>query len=242
MASRPQRSGSNPVRPQSVLYRLTPVVRTLFLVDCALFLLYLFVKPVVEPMREHAALNTRFFAGELWLPVTSLFVHTPLVMQGALGFVFNMVGLWFFGPVIESSVGKLRFLLVFLGSGVVANLAMSITPGFAAGVPWDGCSYSVLALVVAFGRIFDRTQTPVFGALVIRARTLAIFFFAWSLLASLIYMSWPGVTGTIVASAVAYALSGADLVGWWYRWRRARLRRRYQVLDGGRTESKNLPN
>ena len=49
-----------------------------------------------------------------WL--TAGFVHV-----GAMHLLFNMVTLYYFGPVIETLLGPLRFLAIYLGSELTAN-------------------------------------------------------------------------------------------------------------------------
>ena len=50
--------------------------------------------------RAHLALGPGFFAGEIWQPLTSLFVHLDFI-----GFVLTTIGLWFVGMAIEKTRG-----------------------------------------------------------------------------------------------------------------------------------------
>ena len=52
-----------------------------------------------------------------WTLVTYMFLH------GSLGHIFwNMLGLYFFGPRVESRMGSQRFITLYLVSGVVGAL------------------------------------------------------------------------------------------------------------------------
>lgn len=51
---------------------------------------------------------------------TSMFMHS-----GSLHIIGNMVFLWIFGDNIEDKFGRIKYLLIYLGWGVVANLAFS---------------------------------------------------------------------------------------------------------------------
>ena len=74
----------------------------------------LFIDPsLVDRWAFRPALARR---GEPWRWLTAGFVHVGL---GHLA--FNMLTLYFFGPVIEGIVGPARFLAVYVGSELAAN-------------------------------------------------------------------------------------------------------------------------
>lgn len=54
---------------------------------------------------------------QIWRFVTSIFLHgsTPHLM-------YNMFALFFFGIALEKLIGSRKFLLVFFGSGIIANI------------------------------------------------------------------------------------------------------------------------
>ncbi|HUL62568.1 MAG TPA: rhomboid family intramembrane serine protease [Methanocella sp.] len=53
-----------------------------------------------------------------WTLVTYMFLHASV-----LHIFFNMLMLFFFGPLLERQIGSARFLGLYLGSGIVAGLA-----------------------------------------------------------------------------------------------------------------------
>jgi membrane associated rhomboid family serine protease len=55
--------------------------------------------------------------GEYWRALTAGFVHV-----GLAHLAFNMITLYFFGPYIEGLLGPARFLAIYFGSEVAANL------------------------------------------------------------------------------------------------------------------------
>jgi membrane associated rhomboid family serine protease len=233
MPDLPRRPRSHrPSWAEPITARLTPAIKTLVIIDALVYAFYVFVREVRMPMMEHLALGPRLFAGELWQPLTALFVHFDV-----LGFIFNVIGLWFVGALIERTQGTRRFVLLFLGAGVLANLALAAVShvrAYHAGDVFDGCSYAVLALFVAFGRIYGRAQSQVLGGLYLQARHLAMIFVAWSALASLLRADWGGVAATLTASAAGFV--GAAPGGFseaFAALRLRRARRRYRVIDGG---------
>lgn len=55
--------------------------------------------------------------GWWWTLLTHLFVHANL-----LHLAVNVIGLWFLGPEVETMLGRARFLILYLVSGVVGGL------------------------------------------------------------------------------------------------------------------------
>ena len=55
--------------------------------------------------------------GWWWTPVTHLFVHANL-----LHLAVNVLGLWFIGPEVETMLGRTRFLVLYLVSGIAGGL------------------------------------------------------------------------------------------------------------------------
>ena len=108
--------------------------------------------------------NVPFQAGivDWWRPATAIFLHANLLHVGA-----NMVGLWMFGSVSERTWGRGRMLAIFLGAGVVANIASASVGGFDVSV---GASGGVFGLVAAFGVAAWRLGAPVPAA--VRRRLL----------------------------------------------------------------------
>ena len=221
--------------------RLPPTIRNLVVVQAAVFGLYVRVGSLRGPLAEHVALGPLVAAGELWQPATALFVHLEW-----WSFVFDLIGLWFVGATIERAFGRRRFLLVFFGCGLAANVTIAfVTAGLHRPGLFAGCGDGVLALFVALGVLYGRTQVRVVGTLVLEARVLSGILVGMAVISALLQAAWPSLAGSLIAVGLAYFLSGgkgaglADLLS---RWRRLR-RRGLQVLDGGRKKGgKNYVN
>ena len=76
-----------------------------------------------------------------------------------------------------------------------------------------GSGLAVLALFVAFGRIYDRTPARILGGLVLEARTLTLILVAFALLADLLRGSMVALAGDVVALIAGYVLSGGRGAG-----------------------------
>jgi membrane associated rhomboid family serine protease len=220
--------------------RLSPTITALVVTNALLFALYAVVKQSRPFIEGHLAMGPNVLQGrpvpEVWQVVTSLFVHLE-----PWSFFFNVLGLWFVGATIERQLGRTRFLTLFLVPAVLGNLVMAglmLVKGM-----WSlfaGSGLAVLALFVAFGRLYDRTPARILGGLVLEARTLVLILVAFALLSDVLRGSMVALVGDIVALVTGYVLSGgrgAGLRELFTRFGR-RSKRRFSVVDGGRPGSK----
>jgi len=229
----PRRRASAPAWTRPIAERLTPTVKALVVTQGILYLFYLFVAQVHPLFEEHLAVGPGFFHGEVWQPLTALFVHFSF-----LGFVFNLIGLWFVGAFIERTQGTRRFLILFFASGILAFVTLALVARLKPTAMGEGCSYAVLALFVAFGRIYDRAPAQILGGLVMQARHLSMLLVGFAIAMDLARLDWASLSATLVASATGLALGGQGGIGLrdsLALFRAKRLRRRYRVLDGGQT-------
>ena len=232
-----RRRRQRPAWTEPIVQRLTPAIKALVIVEAFLFLLLLalYKHPAGAAMEAHLGLGPGFFRGEVWQPLTALLIHFP---QSFLSFLFNLIGLWFVGAYIERTLGTRRFLILFFGAGVLANLAIagvSHLSLYRSGYITDGCSFAVLALFVAFGRLFGRAPAQILPGLTLQARYLSLLLVLWAVVVDLARMDWPALAGTGTSVLVGYLLVGGvgglrELLD---RMRARRLRRRYRVIEGG---------
>src|SRR6185437_13332582 len=104
-------------------------------------------------------------AGHGWLTIlTAMFMH-----GGWLHIIGNMIFLWAFGPEIEDTMGRFRFLAFYLIGGVIAAFAQ-IAGAPSSHVPNLGASGAIAAVMGAFLVIYprDEIKTALFFLLFVR--------------------------------------------------------------------------
>jgi len=83
--------------------------------------------------------------GEWWRLITNIFIHI-----GIVPLIVNLFGLYFIGLIVESILGKLKFLVAFLGTGVMASLVsiLWVPEGVTAGS--SGAVFGLFGVFAAF--------------------------------------------------------------------------------------------
>jgi membrane associated rhomboid family serine protease len=104
--------------------------------------------------------------------LTSMFMH-----GGWMHIIGNMIYLWAFGPEIEDAMGSFRFLVFYLGGGLVAMLAQVAGDPFSS-VPVLGASGAIAAVMGAFIITYprDRIRTVLFFLIFFRVTYIPAVF------------------------------------------------------------------
>jgi membrane associated rhomboid family serine protease len=92
---------------------------------------------------------------------TSMFLH-----GGWLHLAGNMLGRWIFGNNIEDLLGKFRYLLLYLASGVTAALIQGLSARYAQ-IPMVGASGAVAGVLGAYLITYPRANVYVFVWIII---------------------------------------------------------------------------
>jgi membrane associated rhomboid family serine protease len=151
-----------------------------------------------------------------WTVITYMFLHA-----GPAHLLFNMLGLFFFGPRLESRLGPRPFLFLYLVSGL-GGAAFSLV--FARNAAVVGASGAVYGVLLAFAMYWPRAQMIVFP---IPTPIEARFVIGAYLVLSVVQ----GVSGA--ANGIAHfahlggAAFGFAFLRWW-EWHKGAARRAFQ--------------
>jgi membrane associated rhomboid family serine protease len=120
----------------------TPVVTWSIIALCVvIYIAQLFSNGVVtNALFYHPVLTET----QPWRMVTSLFVHSP---SSYLHIIFNMFSLFVMGPIIEMAIGRWRFLVLYLLSGIGGSVAVLL---LAPTIGVLGASGAIFGLLGAF--------------------------------------------------------------------------------------------
>jgi len=158
-----------PLKDNLTPRRFPIMTLSLIVVNILVFIYELTLGPdLMSFFRRYAIVPENFFAGgyydyfgriqqlsplEIAFPLlTSMFLH-----GGFLHIAGNMLYLWIFGDNIEDKIGSVRFLLLYLASGLVAATAHLIMNSDSS-VPSLGASGAVSGILGAYILLYPRAK------------------------------------------------------------------------------------
>jgi membrane associated rhomboid family serine protease len=97
------------------MFQITPITRIILLANV---LIYFLAQSLLGPnayLLHFFNISSDYF--NVWQPITYMWFHANFSHL-----FFNMIGLFFFGPILERYLGQDRFLLLYLISGVGAAI------------------------------------------------------------------------------------------------------------------------
>ncbi len=177
--------------------------------------------------------------GQVWRLATYMFVH------GDFSHIFfNMIGLFFFGPVLERVLGYKRFWIFYFlcgcGSGLLAALFYLALGNPDAHV--IGASGAIFGVITGYGILFPNSTIYWNFFLPIKAKWLVVIYGAMELFATLQYAG--GGRGGIaniahlsgIVIAYFYLRGIGDFRKLWFRFKFERAdrerKKRFKVYDG----------
>jgi membrane associated rhomboid family serine protease len=237
-------------RPSTISYSfgpgpMSPAVKWIVIANIALFVATFFFRPLIGVLGlvPQYVIERQF----LWQPVTYMFLHADV-----FHILFNMLGIWMFGVELERGRWGTRFFVKYYavtGVGAAATTVIfSLLPfGFSSamyGSVTIGASGALYGVLLAYALYFPNRPILMFLLFPIPAKYFVMIIGGISFLSSL------DAAGGGIAHA---AHLGGLVVGYLYlkggrggfsaelkyrylKWKMNRLRRKFDVHSGGRSD------
>lgn len=159
------------------MLRVTEVVKHLLILNVIIFACRYFV-----PLYYYEYLVLYPPGSGMFKPfqlVSHMFMHAD-----GSHILFNMLGLFFLGPTVESYLGPKRFLILYFlsGFGALAIHMLMALAGVITLAPLLGASGAVFGVYVAFATLFPNTKLMlIFPPIPIKAKYLIMILVAYDL-------------------------------------------------------------
>ncbi len=164
-------------------------------------------------------LNLRFFLnGYVWTLGTYMFMHGDVSH-----ILFNMLGLYFFGTVIERAWGGAEFLVLYLVTGILSGFISIVLYALTSSmqVILVGASGALFGVLLVFACLYPNAYIYIFGVIPVRARVLMLIY-----LGIQVYSLFFGAGGNV---AYLTHVSGV-LVAWIYLFVRHNINAYHQLF------------
>ena len=149
--------------------------RNLSLILIGINITVFFLTMVSPNLKLYLSLNPVLFVRDhfYWSVLSYMFVHSNMNH-----ILFNMLGLFFFGPQLEERMGSWEFLSYYLGTGLLSG-AFSLLVYLFTGtyqVFLMGASGAIFALLLAFAVYFPFSRIYLFGIIPIQSTMMVVLY------------------------------------------------------------------
>jgi membrane associated rhomboid family serine protease len=222
---------------------MTPAVKWLIIANVVMFV----VRLAYDDITAYLGLAPKLVVERLWLwqPATYMFLH-----GGPLHILFNMLGIWMFGVELEARWGTRQFLKYYAITGIGAGLtvlAVSVLPFdwpliAATYDHWTiGASGALYGVLVAFAFYYPDRPLLMFFLFPIPAKYFVMIVGAMAFLAAPnSRASESAHLGGLVIGYLYLRGGGGGLTAEikyrYLKWKMNRLRRKFDVYSGGRSD------
>jgi membrane associated rhomboid family serine protease len=168
---------------QFAMPSLPPVVKWLLIINIGIYLISIIIPAVGEWIYSWGSVHPKnwAFIAQIWRLVTYQFLH-DLRYIGHL--FFNMLMLFFFGPLLERRWGSRRFLTFYLCAGAAGGVVYTLLVLFDVlqPLPMIGASGALYGIFGAVAVMYPHLRVYLFGLVPMSMRATAILAVAMSLL------------------------------------------------------------
>ncbi len=142
---------------------MTPWVSGLLIANILVYALTQYALPGIA---QYLVYIPQYMLEQPWGILTYMFVH-----GGFTHILFNMMGLYFFGPRLELQLGSSRFAQLYFVSGITGALLQT---AMAPNVALLGASAGVFGVMLGFATFWPRERIYIYGVIPVEARVLVI--------------------------------------------------------------------
>lgn len=150
--------------------RVTPVVKQLLIINVIVYVAAVYIMPGLANLLA------------LYYPTSSLFqpfqIITSMFMHGnTMHIMFNMMSLYFLGPMVEQVMGPKKFLIFYITCGLAANFAHLAMAYFQVIPPHPvvGASGAIMGVFAAFAYYFPNIKLMLlFPPIPVKAKYLVV--------------------------------------------------------------------
>ena len=158
-----------------VFPKLTPVVKRLIIINVAVFVLSFLIAPLADFFFKWFSVYpaTLGMSLQLWRLVTYQFLHSI----DEFGHIFwNMLILFFFGPMLERLWGSKKFLNFYLVCGAMGGVLYPLLAlaGWLRVAPLIGASGAILGMLAAGAILFPNMRVLVLFIFPVKLRIVAV--------------------------------------------------------------------
>ena len=144
-------------KAEEVFSKKIPIITYIFMTICVIAFIFTslasadFFDNKVSILYQFGALvsfdNFTYKYAELYRLVVSIFLHA-----GIIHLACNMYSLYILGPQLESFFGKVKYAIIFIGSGIVGNLvSLLFIKDYTVSVGASGAIFGLLGALLYFG-------------------------------------------------------------------------------------------
>jgi len=148
---------------------MTPWVTRLIIVNAIMY----FLSTVRPELVNALAFVPALVLVRPWTILTYTFLHGSFTH-----ILFNMLGLYFFGPRLEVEIGSNHFLGLYCVSGIVGAMLSFV---FSPMTPIIGASGSIFGVMLGFAHFWPRERIYIWGVLPVESRYMVVLMTALSL-------------------------------------------------------------
>ncbi len=224
---------------------VTPAVKALLWTNIGVYVATLMFHSLQDwlGLVPKAVLEHRF----LWQPVTYMFLHD---VRNFTHILFNMLGLWMFGVELERMWGTRFFLKYYAVTGIgagIATILVSLLPFEATSALYTanivGASGALYGLLLAFALYYPDRPILMFLLFPVPAKYFVMILGAIAFLTSIQGSGTVAAATHLAGLAIGYIYlnSGrggltAEIKYRYLKWKMNRLRRKFDVYSGGRSD------